>query len=75
MAVCVFSGIGLDKFVDNDETEFYKVNMTTFRRFFLHLQFLKKIERLREKLYLKIELNSEEKHIVIKKELIIPVYP
>ena len=81
MAVCVFSGIGLDKFVDNDETKFYKVNhdYMSVDKFLSTSSISKeKIERLREKLYPKIEPKQveEKQDIVIKKEPInIPVYP
>ena len=81
MAVCVFSGIGLDKFVDNDETKFYKVNheYMSVDKFLSTSSISKeKIERLREKLYPKIEPKQvEEKQDIVttKKPINIPVYP
>ena len=81
MAVCVFSGIGLDKFVDSDETKFYKVNhdYMSVDKFLSTSSISKeKIERLREKLYPKIEPKKvEEKQDIVttKKPINIPVYP
>ena len=81
MAVCVFSGIGLDKYVDSDETKFYKVNHNymSVDKFLSTSSISKeKIERLREKLYPKIEPKQvEEKQDIVttKKPINIPVYP
>ena len=81
MAVCVFSGINLDKFVDSDETKFYKVNhdYMSVDEFLTTSSICKeKIERLKEKLYPIIEpkpVEEKQETVSTKEAINIPVYP
>lgn len=81
MAVCVFSGIGLDKFVDSNDTKFYKVNpdYMSVDEFLSTSSISKqKIESLREKLYPNIEpepIEEKTDKVEINIPVDTPVYP